>query len=92
MLNLVDSFYKFINTRVVISKLIIWTEGNVVPVTSNGKETIKGFEKYVDKVLLGKMKMRFDHAHLVIYKNWGILAGKCVRDCSELGIIGIAPF
>ena len=82
MLNLVDSYYKFLNTRVVLSKLIIWTEGNLAPVTSNARETLLNLESYVDKILLGKMQMRFDHAHLVIYKDWGNLGGMYLIDCN----------
>ena len=75
MLNLVDSYYKQLNTRVVLNNFIIWTEGNVIPVTFSGRETIGNLETYTQNVLFGEMKLQFDYAHLVIFKNWGSLAG-----------------
>ena len=57
-------------------QLIIWTEGNVVPVGDKASKTLDEFSTYVSNTFFGEMKMKFDHAHLVIYKNWGSLAGK----------------
>ena len=75
VMNLVDVYYKTMNTRIVLNDVIIWTEGNVVPVTTNGVETLNAFSNHVKEVFYGEMKLKFDHAHFLIYKSWGSLAG-----------------
>ena len=42
IMNYVDAYYKTINTRVVITNLIIWNEKNLTPVTSSAHRTLDG--------------------------------------------------
>ena len=79
MLNFVDSYYKTMDTRVVLSELDIWHDGpisgNYIEITDSGKETLRNLETYTESVLYGEKKLQFDHAHLVVFREWGYLAG-----------------
>ncbi len=42
IMNFVDTYYKTINTRVVITNLIVWNVKNLTPVTDSAHETLTG--------------------------------------------------
>ena len=42
VMSFVDGYYKNVNTRVVVTNLIIWNEKNLTPVTSSASETLAG--------------------------------------------------
>ena len=42
IMNYVDAYYKTINTRVVVTNLIVWNEKNITPVTSSAHVTLDG--------------------------------------------------
>ena len=41
-MNFVDAYYKTMDTRVVVTNLIIWNEENKVPITDSAQKTLEG--------------------------------------------------
>ena len=42
VMNFVDAYYKTMNTRVVVTNLIVWNTKNMSPVTKSAHETLDG--------------------------------------------------
>ena len=50
--NYVDFYYKMLDTRVVVSSILVWEEGDQVgPHPFYPNQTIKEFEKYAQNVI-----------------------------------------
>ena len=41
-MNYVDAYYKTMDTRIVVTNVIVWNKKNAIPVTTNAKETLEG--------------------------------------------------
>lgn len=75
IMNTVDSYYKNLNTRIVVTNLIVWNVADRINVTNDAGETLDAFEDFTRLVLNGEMKLEFDNAQLLTGANWGTIAG-----------------
>ena len=62
-MNVVDYFYKMIDTRVVVTNLIVWDrKDNGITANLDAETSLGHFTTYTREEIFMKMKLRYDHA------------------------------
>ena len=77
-MNIVDSYYKTIDTRVVVTNLIVWDRNEKILDESSGVDaSLEQFTKYVRSEINGKLNLHYDHVPLLTVEevNWGGAVG-----------------
>ena len=64
------------NTRLVVTDLIIWDVRNQVKVYKHSGDTYENLKKYVVEDIYLKLRLHFDHAPMILSTSiWGDLKG-----------------
>ncbi|XP_066932758.1 zinc metalloproteinase-disintegrin-like VLAIP-B [Clytia hemisphaerica] len=76
VMNYVDAVYKTMNTRVALTKVIVWNTMNMISITTNAGMMLGEFREYTSTVLNDKMKLYPDNAQLLTNSDFdGTLVG-----------------
>ena len=76
--HIVDSVYKMIDTRIVVTNHIVWDrKDNGILKTHDADASSDHFETYVRKEIFQKMKLRYDHVSFLTVGDvkWGNILG-----------------
>lgn len=76
LMNYVDMVYKTMNTRVALTNVIVWDEGDIITISMDAGDVLRQFKSYTADVLHKQMKLYPDNAQLITGQNFkGSLVG-----------------
>ncbi|XP_066466089.1 disintegrin and metalloproteinase domain-containing protein 9-like [Tiliqua scincoides] len=78
IVNMVNTYYSYLQVHVAPCGLEIWTQGNPITVSDNITEVLENFNAWRIKNI--EPAIKYDTAHLFVYKRFGREPGKAYPD------------